>query len=51
MNLKLLFDKYPNLHFTEEACKQLNETAIEITNMLEKILESTYNDKTSVSSK
>lgn len=51
MNLKLLFDKYPDLHFTEEARKQLNETAIEITNMLEEILESTYSDKTSVSSK
>lgn len=51
MNLKLLFDKYPDLHFTEEARKQLNETAIEITNMLEEILESTCNNKTSDSSK
>lgn len=48
--MKLFFGDNTKIRFSEEGFKQTMETAKEITNILEDILETVYNDKTSVSS-
>lgn len=50
MNLKLFFGDNTKIRFSEEGFKQTMETAKEIINTVEDILETKYNDKTSVSS-
>ena len=48
--MKLFFGDNTKIRFSEDGFKQTMETAKEITNILEDILETVYNDKTSVSS-
>ena len=48
--MKLFLDNNTKIRFSKEGFKQTMETAKEITNILEDILETVYNDKTSVSS-
>ena len=48
--MKLFFGDNTKIRFSKEGFKQTMETAKEITNILEDILETVYNDKTSVSS-
>lgn len=48
--MKLFLDNNTKIRFSKEGFKQTMETAKEITNMLEDILETVYNNKTSVSS-
>ena len=48
--MKLFFDNNTKIRFSKEGFKQTMETAKEITNILEDILETVYSDKTSVSS-
>lgn len=48
--MKLFFDNNTKIRFSEEGFKQTMETAKEITNILEDILETVYDNKTSVSS-
>lgn len=48
--MKLFFGDNTKIRFSKEGFKQTMETAKEITNMLEDILETVYNNKTSVSS-
>ena len=50
MNLKLFFDDSTKIRFSKEGFKQTMETAEEITSTVEDILETVYDDKTSVSS-
>ena len=50
MNLKLFLDDSTKIRFSKEGFKQTMETAEETSNMFEDILETKYNDKTSVSS-
>ena len=48
--MKLFLDNNTKIRFSKEGFKQTMETAKEITNILEDMLETVYNDKTSVSS-
>ena len=48
--MKLFFCDNTKIRFSEEGFKQTMETAEEITSTVEDILETVYNDKTSVSS-
>ena len=48
--MKLFLDNNTKIRFSEEGFKQTMETAKEIINTVEDILETKYNDKTSVSS-
>lgn len=48
--MKLFFGDNTKIRFSEEGFKQTMETAEEITSTVEDILETVYNDKTSVSS-
>ena len=48
--MKLFLDNNTKIRFSEEGFKQTMETAEEITSTVEDILETVYNDKTSVSS-
>ena len=48
--MKLFFGDNTKIRFSEESFKQTMETAEEITSTVEDILETVYNDKTSVSS-
>ena len=48
--MKLFLDNNTKIRFSKEGFKQTMETAKEIINTVEDILETKYNDKTSVSS-
>lgn len=48
--MKLFFDNNTKICFSKEGFKQTMETAEEITSTVEDILETVYDDKTSVSS-
>lgn len=48
--MKLFFDNNTKIRFSEEGFKQTMETAEETSNMFEDILETVYDNKTSVSS-
>ena len=48
--MKLFFGDNTKIRFSEEGFKQTIETAEEITSTVEDILETVYDDKTSVSS-
>lgn len=48
--MKLFFDNNTKIRFSKEGFKQTMETAEETSNMFEDILETVYDNKTSVSS-
>lgn len=48
--MKLFFGDNTKIRFSEEGFKQTMETAEEITSTVEDILETVYDDKTSISS-
>ena len=48
--MKLFFDNNTKIRFSKEGFKQTMETSKEIDSYIEDVLETVYNDKTSVSS-